>query len=123
MEDEDLVDLQKTRKFADVMAAITHQHGATEDNPSVLLILDEINHLFAYESLAKNTIALLGSFMNSYPSKAMQRQAGIVLFPVISGTAIHGVESIFQASDFGNMTISLGLLSLKCKTHFSNLPT
>lgn len=80
MEDEDLVDLQKTLKFADVMAAITHQHGATEDNPiGVLLILDEINHLFAYESLAKNTIALLGSFMNSYPSKAMQRQAGIVL--------------------------------------------
>lgn len=113
LDGKQLLDLQKTLQFADVMAAIAHKYGATEDEPiGMLLILDEINHLFEYEGLAKSIIALLGSFMNDHPAKAMQQQAGIVLFPVIAGTAIHGVESIFQASDYGNMNISLGLLSL-----------
>lgn len=111
--------------FDAVLKTIGRQHGSTSANPvGVLLILDEINYLFKYDKVASAVIDMIGNYMTS-DTVSRQRDAGVILFPVISGTAVNGVAESFLSSAFGRQFIPLGLLSLEsAKDIFSHcLPT
>lgn len=113
-----LTDCIELINLKDVLRLIAHTNKATSESPvGVVLVLDEINYLFPYEGLAKEVIRSIGHFMCDDHGQLPQHSAGVILFPVISGTAVHGVRKTFQASDYGNSVISLGLLKFSSTEH------
>jgi hypothetical protein len=111
--------------FDAVLKTIGRKHGGTSTQPvGVLLILDEINYLFKHDKIAGAVIEMIGNYMTNN-TLSLQRDAGVVLLPVISGTAVNGVAESFLSSAFGREFIPLGLLSLQsAKDIFAHcLPT
>lgn len=104
------LDILNLFNFHAVMQFLGRLHKGNQNSPvGILLILDEINYLFNYPNLAKIMTAMIGNYMCG--SDGLQQQDdGVVLFPVISGTAVYGVRNTFQASSFGNTFISLEYL-------------
>lgn len=125
LEYEGKVDSLDLLTFDGVLKTIGQKLGGTSAQPvGVLLILDEINYLFKYDKIAGAVIEMIGNYMTNNTS-SLQRDAGVVLFPIISGTAVNGVAESFLSSAFGKEFIPLGLLTLQsAKDIFAHcLPT
>ncbi len=108
--------------FDAVLKTIGRQHGSTSEKPvGIVLILDEINYLFKNDNIALAVINMIGNYMTS-DTVSRQRDAGVILFPVISGTAVNGVAKCFLSSSYGSKFIPLGLpIAGECKRHIFSL--
>jgi hypothetical protein len=93
----------------EVFQLIAHVKEASQNDPvCIVLVLDNVNYLFNYEGLATEVIKVIGLMCDEM--KSAQAASGVVLFPVISGTSVHGVRKAFRELGYGNSVISLGLL-------------
>lgn len=105
----------------EVFQLIAHVKEVSQNNPvGIVLVLDNVNYLFNYEGLATEVIKVIGLMCDEM--KSAQAASGVVLFPVISGTSVHGVRKAFRELGYGNSVISLGLLKFSsAKLIFENV--
>lgn len=100
---------ESVKRFEEVFQLIAHVKEASQNDPvCIVLVLDNVNYLFNYEGLATEVIKVIGLMCDEM--KSAQAASGVVLFPVISGTSVHGVRKAFRELGYGNSVISLGLL-------------